>query len=69
MAHTFVSTYTEVKNCFKTLDEIVEPTIGKELIRLAERQCLDVTEVIERFENHNVCLYPPFQRKPSNSGF
>jgi hypothetical protein len=62
LAHTFVSTYTEVKNCFQTLDEIVEPTICKELIRFnvackdEERQCLGFTEIIEKFEAHNVCL-------------
>jgi hypothetical protein len=72
MAHIFVSTYTEVKNCFKTLDEMLEPTIGKELIRFnkacreEERQCLDFAEIVE---NHNVCLYPPLQRKRYNSGF
>ena len=68
MAHIFVSINMEVKNCVKSLDEEVEPSIGKELIRFntackdEERQCLDFAEIIEKFEAHNVCLYTPFLR-------
>ena len=75
IAHIFVSTNIEVKNCFKTLDEIVVPTIRKELIRFniacreEETQCLGFAEIIEKFENHNVRLFTPFQRRRSNMGF
>jgi hypothetical protein len=60
MAHIFVSTNTEVKNCFKFLDDNLEPTIGKEIIRFsnackhAEKKCLRIAEIIDKFETHKV---------------
>lgn len=71
MAHIFVSTNTEVKNCVNSLDNEVEPSIGKELLRFnmackdEERQCLGFAEIIEKFQGHNVCLYTLFLRLPT----
>ena len=63
MAHIFVSTNTEVKDSFKVLDDNLEPTIGKEIIKFntsckhAETKCLRLAEVIEKFETHKVRIY------------
>jgi hypothetical protein len=60
LAHIFVATNIEVKDGFKVLDDNVEPTLGKEIVKFntackdAERRCLRVTEIIEKVEAHNV---------------